>query len=79
MLKAAGLAEEGCVTSSLYSTAEIFRNPPAIFPENVKFSEMMDERLERIIAELKDKDVPFARTGDKDTCAFCDFKMICGR
>ena len=79
MLKAAGLAEEECVTSSLYSTAEIFRNPPAIFPENVKFSGMMDERLERIIAELKDMDVPFERTNDKDTCAFCDFKMICGR
>lgn len=79
MLKAAGLAGDGNLTSSMYSTAEIFGNPPGIFTENPKFSGMMDERLERLVAEMKDRNVPFERTGDKDACAFCDFKMICGR
>ena len=32
-----------------------------------------------LLAELKSKDVPFRRTEDRDTCAYCDFKMICGR
>ena len=79
MLKAAGLAEDGRLTNSMYSTAEIFSNPPAIYPENGKFCEMMDQRLEGLISEMKNKDVPFERTSDKDACSFCDFKMICGK
>ena len=79
MLKEAGIAEEGRLFNSLYSTAEIFRNPPVMFPESVRFSKLMDERLAGLLAELKSKDVPFRRTEDRDTCAYCDFKMICGR
>lgn len=79
MLKEAGIAEEGRLFNSLYSTAEIFRNPPVMFPESVRFCKLMDERLAGLLAELKSKDVPFRRTEDKDTCAYCDFKMICGR
>ena len=50
-----------------------------MFPESVRFSKLMDERLAGLLAELKSKDVPFFRTEDRDTCAYCDFKMICGR
>jgi hypothetical protein len=46
---------------------------------NDRFSKMMDERLERTLGELKDKNVPFERTNDSDACTYCDFKMICGR
>ena len=79
MLKEAGLAEEGRLFSSLYSTAEIFGNTPAMFPENGKFCRLMDARLQNLFAEMKDINIPFERTRDTDACAFCDFKMICGR
>lgn len=79
MLKEAGIAEDGRLFNSLYSTAEIFRNPPVMFPESVRFARLMDERLAGLLAEMKDREVPFRRTEDKDTCAYCDFKMICGR
>ncbi len=79
MMKESGIAGDGRLFNSLYSTAEIFRNPPAMFPECERFSRLMDERLERLLAELKDRNVPFERTKEVDACRFCDFKMICGR
>ena len=44
-----------------------------------KLCEMMDERLEGILSQLKNSKVPFVRTGEPDACRYCDFKMICGR
>ena len=79
MLKEAGIAEDGQLLNSLYSTSEMFKSAPALFPVNDRFSKMMDERLERTLGELKDKNVPFERTNDADACTYCDFKMICGR
>ncbi len=79
MLKTAGIAEEGHLYNSMYSTAEMFRNPPVMFPENARFAALMDERLERLFSEMKDMEVPFERTKDPDACGICDFKMICGR
>ena len=79
MLKEAGIAEDGQLLNSLYSTSEMFKSAPALFPVNDRFSKMMDERLERTLGELKDKNVPFERTNDADACTYCDFKSICGR
>ena len=79
MLKETGIAEDGQLLNSLYSTSEMFKSAPALFPVNDRFSKMMDERLERTLGELKDKNVPFERTNDADACTYCDFKMICGR
>ena len=79
MLKEAGIAEEGRLFNSMYSTSEIFKEPPVIFPECERFSRLMDERLERLLTELKDRNVPFERAKEVDACRFCDFKMICGR
>ena len=79
MIKEIGIAEEGHMYNSLYSTSEIFKGYPQMFPESTKFCRMMDERLEGILAELKNSKVPFVRTGEPDACRYCDFKMICGR
>ena len=79
MLKETGIAEEGRLFCSLYSTSELFKSSPAMFPENTKFCRMMDERLQGILSELKNREVPFVRTDDHDACGYCDFKMICGR
>ena len=65
--------------NSLYSTSEIFKGYPQMFPESTKFCRMMDDRLEGILAELKNSKVPFVRTGEPDACRYWDFKMICGR
>ena len=79
MIKEIGIAEEGHMYNSLYSTSEIFKGYPQMFPESTKFCRMMDERLEGVLAELKNSKVPFVRTGEPDACRYCDFKMICGR
>lgn len=79
MLKEAGLVGGNQLFNSMYATSEIFRNDPVVFPESPEFSRLMDERLEGILKELKDKDIPFKRTSEDDACRFCDFKMICGR
>ena len=79
MLKEAGLVGGNQLFNSMYATSEMFRSDPVVFPESPEFSRLMDERLEGLLKELKDKDVPFERTGDADACRFCDFKMICGR
>ena len=79
MLKENGIVKDGCLCNSMYSTSEIFKNPPAVFPENGTFCRLMDERLEGLLAELKNADIPFERTKDTDACRYCDFKMICGR
>ena len=79
MLKEAGLAEDGRLSNSLYSTSEIFRSSPAMYPENARFCRMMDQRLEGLLSELKNREVPFVRTEEHEACRYCDFKMICGR
>lgn len=79
MLKEAGLVGGNQLFNSMYATSEMFRSDPVVFPESPEFSRLMDERLEGLLKELKDKDVPFERTGEADACRFCDFKMICGR
>jgi hypothetical protein len=65
--------------NSLYATADLFRNVPAIYPTSPKFSELMDVRLKALIDEVRDRDVPFRRTDETEACRYCDFRMICGR
>ena len=69
----------GQICNSLYATSDLFRNVPAVFPMSGKFSELMDERVQGMIDEIRDRNVPFRRTQEADACSYCDFKMICGR
>lgn len=79
MLRESGMIKDMPLFNSLYSTSELFKGVPVVFPENGKFARLMDERLERLLAELKDRNTPFERTSDRKACEYCDFKMICGR
>ncbi|MBO7192251.1 MAG: PD-(D/E)XK nuclease family protein [Bacteroidales bacterium] len=79
MIRESGLAKDLQLCNSLYSTSELFNGVPTVFPVNGKFERLMDERLEKLLSELKDRDIPFERTKEADACRFCDFKMICGR
>lgn len=67
------------VVNSIYQTSRLFVRQV----ENValcgSFYELMDGKLAGLLAEIDDLSVPFSRTSDLKTCAYCDFKMICGR
>ena len=67
------------IWNSVYSTAHIFKNPPAAVQMNQKFYDAVSQRLALLLNEMCDTDVPFRRTKDEKICSYCDFKMICGR
>ena len=46
---------------------------------NASFEETCTRYFNEFLAELFDKDIPFAQTDDIKTCSFCDFKSICKR
>ena len=67
------------ICNCVYSTAHLFKEPPVTVPMNMKFYEAVSQRLEALLTEMYDTSVPFRRTDDEKTCAYCDFRMICGR
>lgn len=67
------------IFNCVYSTAHLFKTPPATVPLNEKFYDALSVRLEHLLQEMYDTQVPFRRTDDEKACSFCDFKMICGR
>ena len=67
------------IANSVYSTAHIFKDPPVAVPMNRKFYDAVSQRLEGLLGEMCDTQVPFSRTDDEKVCSYCDFKMICGR
>lgn len=71
----AGKILHNCV----YSTAHLFKDAPVSVPLNEKFYEAVSVRLKELLEQMYDMKIPFRRTEDQQTCAFCDFRMICGR
>ena len=67
------------IYNSIYQTSRIFKEPVQAVPLCEDFYSLMEERLEALLAELDNPDVPFSRTGDMRTCEYCDFRKICGR
>ena len=67
------------IANSVYSTANLFKDTPQTKSLNRKFYDVMSEHLEKLLEEIYDVTVPFRRTEDEKVCAYCDFKMICGR
>ena len=67
------------ISNCVYSTAHLFKDLPVTVPMNAKFYEAVSARLEAMLTEMYDTSVPFRRTDDEKTCAYCDFRMICGR
>lgn len=63
----------------IYSTAHLFKDMPVSVPMNEKFYEAVSVRLAELLEQMYDTEKPFRRTEDEKTCAFCDFRMICGR
>ncbi|MBR1576367.1 MAG: PD-(D/E)XK nuclease family protein [Bacteroidales bacterium] len=67
------------VVNSIYSVSRLFTDPLKDQPQSAEFARLTRERLKDLLAELVDPSVPFRRTGEVKTCAYCDFKTICGR
>jgi hypothetical protein len=67
------------IFNSVYSTAGLFKEAPKTIPLNETFYDAVSQRLEALLDEIRNPDIPFRRTEDESTCAYCDFKTICGR
>lgn len=65
--------------NSIYSVSKLFTDKVLDVPVNELFNETVKKRLDGMLADLVDPDIPFTRTDDRKTCSYCDFKMICGR
>ena len=79
MLSEKGVASLANISNSMYATAGLFADVPRVCPLDSHFASEMDERLEKLISEIQDPEVPFRMTQDEGHCEWCDFKMICGR
>ena len=67
------------IVNSIYSTARLYTGALPDCPESAEFVRLTTERLLAMLAEMTDVSVPFRRTEEAATCAWCDFKNICGR
>ena len=46
---------------------------------NISFEDVCTRYFEDLLAEIFNKDIPFAQCDDKDSCRLCDFKSVCKR
>ena len=67
------------IVNSIYQPSRLFVRGVENVALDAQFLALMDERLEGLLAEIADLQVPFRRTDDEKTCQWCDFKNICGR
>ena len=79
LLKGNALVEGMKISNSVYSTAHLFSEAPVTVPLNRKFYDAMTAHMETLLGQMYDTSIPFRRTDDESACAYCDFKMICGR
>lgn len=68
------------VVNCIYPTQKLFTSGVEQAPLSQEFCDIMKERLSGLLKEIAGPGVPFVRTEDREhTCAYCDFKNICGR
>lgn len=68
-----------CIENGIYSPARLFVGPATSYPLSPDFIREVTSRLEAVLAEIDNPDIPFTLTDQRDTCDYCDFKLICGR
>lgn len=79
LIKGYNIANGKTIYNSVYSTAGLFNDKPKTKPVNEKFYKAVTDKLNVLLQEMRNPDVPFARTKDEKVCAYCDFRTICGR
>ena len=67
------------VVNVLYSPGRMFTQPLPEVPESGEFSRLMTARLQELLAELQNPNIPFRLTQERKSCEWCAFKNICGR
>ena len=67
------------VINAVYPAAKLFSEDIRTAEACPEFQELMREKLKELLSEMADPARPVVRTDDRDTCKFCDFKIICGR
>ena len=67
------------IFNCVYSTSSLFKEAPRVFPKNDIFFQEVSTRLEAMLQEMYDVNIPFRRATSDKPCEYCDFKMICGR
>ena len=65
--------------NAIYKPSKLFVSPIKDSVRSEFFCSLMREFLSSLLAELTDPAVDFALTDDRRRCAYCDFRMICGR
>ena len=73
------IPEGGNAVNCIYSTSRLFREAPRNFAVSERFHRLVDERLAGLFRQMTDVSVPFRMAEDRIPCAYCDFKIICGR
>ena len=75
-----GMTDGKQLYNSVYSVSGLFSGVPVSAGRNMAFCRAVEERLGLLLEEISNPGIPFARTDDREKeCAYCDFKMICGR
>ena len=67
------------LVNSIYSIRHIYTGSLPDMPEDPEKTKEMTAQLEAMLSDITNLDIPWSRTEDKDICAHCDFKDICGR
>ena len=71
--------EKANLVNAIYNTVQLYTKALEDHPESLEFSRIVKQKLEQTLDGLVNPDIPFLRTEKPQSCAFCDFKMICGR
>ena len=67
------------LVNSIYSIRHLYTGNLPEMPENPEDTKEMTAKLEAMLSDISNLDIPWSRTEDRDTCSHCDFKDICGR
>ena len=67
------------LVNSIYSIRHLYTGNLPEMPENPEDTKEMTAKLEAMLSDITNLDIPWSRTEDRDTCSHCDFKDICGR
>lgn len=74
-----GLFKGNRMVNVIYPPAGLFTGQVKEVPVSEEFMRLTEERLHGLLAEIASVEVPFGRTSETSTCAYCDFRIICGR
>ena len=67
------------IVDSIYSIRHLYTGEIPEFPETPEKTGEMTAKLDALLSDITNLDLPWSRTDNKDLCAYCDFKDICGR